>query len=268
MAGYNMPAILLPTVDWSKHYPDKVLECFEYIEASYGLKGYAILTKLWLKVCGSAEGYYCEWNDRVCTLFANKIHAGKGLVLEILNELFKEDFFNDDLYEKYGILTADWIQDSWLKYMSRRKNAKILNKYLLVKCVKNSESVSNLGKIASKKDKNANKNETTELYLTEHNLSILDGPEYKLSNFSKEQYDILVAMSDERSVDRYIGKVIEWQRNSHKTCREPFKTISKWISEDKKSGKQVRDTSYDLDDYEEFAMNYDLSEVLDKDDKL
>ena len=95
-----------------------------------------------------------------------------------------------------------------------------------------------------------------------------DGSECGLKNLSQKQYDILVAMSDERSVDRYIDKIVEWQRSNHKTCREPFNTISKWISEDKKSGKQVRETSYDLDDYEEFAMNYDLSEVLNKDDKL
>ena len=266
MAGYNMPAILLPTVDWSKFYPDKVLECVEYVEASYGLKGYAIIIKLWIKVCGSAEGYYCEWNDRVCTLFANKIHAGKGLVLEILNELLKEDFFNLDLYRKYGILTADWIQESWLKYMSRRKNAKILNEYLLVNCAQNSENVSNSDKIASKNDKNASKNDTTELYLTKHNLTMSDCGKTALDNLSREQYEKLVSMSSSSVIDRYINKIIEWQTKNRKHCRSPFETISKWISEDNTVKKSAKDTSYDLDEFEQFALNFNPNEKRQHDD--
>lgn len=269
MKAKCMPAFLLPTSDsYHKYFSDEVCDSLELIEADYGLKGFAVVIKLWQKIFGGNEGYYCRWDDKVGSLFAKKIGAGKGFVFEIVNRLIKENVFDADLYQRYSILTSEWIQQSWVEYMKRRPNAKIENAYLLINCAQNSETVSKNGKNANKNHKSVSKNNTTELYLTEHNLSILDEPEYKLSNFSKEQYDILVAMSDERSVDRYIGKVIEWQRNSHKTCREPFKTISKWISEDKKSGKQVRDTSYDLDDYEEFAMNYDLSEVLDKDDKL
>lgn len=262
MAGYNMPAILIPTGDWSRVYPDKVSECVEYIEAAYGLKGYAILEKLWKKVCGSAEGYYCEWNDRVCTLFANKVHAGKGLVLEILNELLKEDFFNKNLYKKYGILTADWIQESWLKYMSRRKNAKILKEYLLVNCAQNSENVSDSGKIASKNDKNASKNETTELNLTEHNLSMSDCKKTALDALSQEQYRKLTAMSSASVTDTYIDKIIEWQKKSGKHCRDPFKLISKWISEDKPAPAPDSSASYDLDEFEDFAMNFSLSDDM------
>ena len=256
MAGYNMPAILLPTVNWSK-YPDKVCECFEYIEASYGLKGYAITIKLWQKVCGRAEGYYCNWNDKVCTLFASKIHAGKGLVFEILNELLKEGFFNLEMYKKYGILTADWIQEKWLEYTARRKNAKIKNEYLLANCTQKAEIDNNSSKIASKNDKNVSKKDITELNVTKHNLTVLsDSEKTALQNLTQEQYNDLVSMSDSSSVDKYIDKIIKWQSDNHKKMKNPYQTIKSWIEQDRKSHSN-KDTSYDLDEWGDFAMNFD-----------
>lgn len=256
MAGYNMPAILLPTVNWSK-YPDKVCECFEYIEASYGLKGYAITIKLWQKVCGSAEGYYCNWNDKVCTLFASKIHAGKGLVFEILNELLKEDFFNLEMYKKYGILTADWIQEKWLEYTARRKNAKIKNEYLLANCTQKTEIDNNSSKIASKNDKNVSKKDITELNTTKHNLTVLsDSEKTALQNLTQEQYNDLVSMSDSSSVDKYIDKIIKWQSDNHKKMKNPYLTIKGWIEQDRKSHSN-KDTSYDLDEWGDFVKDFD-----------
>lgn len=288
MAGYNIPAILLPTVDWNKFYPDKVLTCFEQIEADYGLKGFAIVIKLWQYVCGSSEGYYTKWDDRVGSLFAYKIHASKGLVWEILNVLLKEDFFSRKMYDKYGILTAGWIQENWLNYMSRRKNAKVRNEYLLVNCAQNSEDVNNSGKIADKNTKNADKNNTTKLNITKHNLSYLndkdsepDGSasspstkkparhkygEYKHVMLTDEQYSKLIADFGEVKTTDYIRQCDEYCEQHGKHYSNYNLTIRKWIKRDEEKGgrsvssKQRHDNtaaSYDLDEWEKFALSYD-----------
>lgn len=274
MKAKCMPAFLLPTSDsYHKYFSDEVCDSLELIEADYGLKGFAVVIKLWQKIFGGNEGYYCRWDDKVGSLFAKKIGAGKGFVFEIVNRLIKENVFDADLYQRYGILTSEWIQLSWVEYMKRRPNAKIENAYLLINCTQNSETVSKNGKNANKSHKSVSKNDTTEQNLTKQNLT-----EYmstaqvskKPLGLSQEQYSELCKMSSSASVDKYIDKIIDWQQRSGKLCRDPFKTIKEWAEKDGKlNGVSVnKENSYDLDDYEEFAMNYDLSEVLDKDDKL
>lgn len=43
-------------------------EKFDYIEAEFGLIGFAVVVKLFQRIYGG-HGYYCEWNNRVATLF-------------------------------------------------------------------------------------------------------------------------------------------------------------------------------------------------------
>ena len=59
-------------------------EKFEYIEAEFGLEGFAIIVKLFQRIYGG-QGYYCEWSDRVALLFARKIGAGANVVREVVS---------------------------------------------------------------------------------------------------------------------------------------------------------------------------------------
>ena len=43
----------------------------EEIEDMFGMKGLGIIIKLFQKIYG-IHGYYCEWNDRVASRFANR----------------------------------------------------------------------------------------------------------------------------------------------------------------------------------------------------
>ena len=179
MRSKYMPAFLLPTTEsYHKYFSDRVCDGLEYIEADHGLKGFAVIIKLWQKIYGSNEGYYCLWNDRVSSLFARKLGVGKGLVQEIVERCLKEGIFDRRLYESFGILTSEWIQQNWLDYMSRRKDAVIENDYLLVSCAQNEENadksqknVSKNDKIVSKKEEITEKCPLTKLNRTELNLS-------------------------------------------------------------------------------------------------
>ena len=71
-----------------------------------------------------------------------------------------------------------------------------------------------------------------------------------------EQYNELVSLSSRQSVDKYISKILSWQKTNHKRLNNPYETIKGWIKQDSK-GQKNKNTSYDLDEWEKFAMNFD-----------
>ena len=57
------------------------------IEAMYGIKGFAIIVRLWQKIYAE-KGYYCEWTDRSPVLFlANWFGGGSGVDVNIITEV-------------------------------------------------------------------------------------------------------------------------------------------------------------------------------------
>lgn len=66
-------------------------------------------------------------------------------------------------------------------------------------------------------------------------------------------------MSDGPSVERYIQKLIDWQDKTGKKCRDPFATIKSWIEQDVQRN-QADESSYDLDEFEQYALNFSLSQ--------
>lgn len=109
------------------HLSDKM----ELIEAEFGLTGFAVIVKLWMRIYGS-RGYYCEFDEEVALMFSHKTGVGVNVVSEILNAAFKRGIFDKTLYEKYKILTSKGIQERCMKMCSRRKRFEVEKKYLLI----------------------------------------------------------------------------------------------------------------------------------------
>ena len=109
------------------HLSDKM----ELIEAEFGLIGFAVIVKLWMRIYGS-RGYYCEFDEEVALMFSHKTGVGVNAVSEILNAAFKRGIFDRTLYEKYKILTSKGIQERCMKMCSRRKRFEVEKKYLLI----------------------------------------------------------------------------------------------------------------------------------------
>jgi hypothetical protein len=63
----------------------------------------------------------------------------------------------------------------------------------------------------------------------------------------------------EERLGHYIRVIRNWER-MHKTVSDPEGLIRKWYAEDTKKLAD-RESSYDLDKFEEFAKNLDLSKV-------
>lgn len=105
-------------------------EKLDLIEAEFGFTGFAVIVKLWQRILG--RGYYCEWTDEVALLFAKSIGLGGNVVSEIIEAATRRGIFDKRMREQYGILTSEWIQETYFDGAKRRKQIKVEDRYLLV----------------------------------------------------------------------------------------------------------------------------------------
>ena len=123
------------------------------IEAIYGIKGFAVIVRLWQKIY-SEKGYYCEWTERSPLLFLSNWFGGNSgvdlnLIKEVVKTALQNGLFNKSLYDKYHILTSDGIQKRYFDVAKRRKEIEVIEEYLLV-------SVANLGVNVCRNQENVN----------------------------------------------------------------------------------------------------------------
>ncbi len=141
------------------------------IEAEFGVKGFAIIVKLYQKIHGGF-GYYCEWTNDVGLLFSQDVGEGYSLVSEIVSAAIRRGIFDSNLYEKYQILTSEECQEKYFSAVSRRKQVNVKAEYLLVKVAQFSENVNILSENVSKNQKNAVSLEQSKVKKSKVNKSI------------------------------------------------------------------------------------------------
>ena len=96
-------------------------EIMELLEAKFGILSSYIV--MWLLCKIYKEGDYISWGKEQSLIFVRKVGGGiKEEVMEkIIELLLEKEFFNKDIYEKYGVLTSEQIQKVWLEATVRRK---------------------------------------------------------------------------------------------------------------------------------------------------
>lgn len=127
------------------------LDCYmdeklELIEAEFGLKGFALIIKLFQRIYG-IKGYYCEWNKDIQLLFARQNGlstgggdgqlTGAGITSpagcnNLIQASVSRGIFSEELYKKYGILTSRGIQKRYVEATSRRIKVVMKKEYLLL----------------------------------------------------------------------------------------------------------------------------------------
>lgn len=125
------------------------------LEGKFGLEGFAVLIKLYIKIYGD-KGYYCEWNEVEKLLFARMLGIDADRLDEIISNCIKFKIFDKKIYEKYSILTSKGIQERFFFITSRRKKINVENSYLLINCeeyraVENSKKTVENSKIQSER---------------------------------------------------------------------------------------------------------------------
>lgn len=136
-------------------------EKIELIEAEFGLKGFAVIVKLYQSIY-SGFGYYCEWTPEISVLWAYRLGCSrsvdsrnvsnvceecalpgfpKNLINEIVAASIRRNIFSEELFNKYRILTSSGIQKRYLNAVSRREKVELKKEYLLISVGKISENV-------------------------------------------------------------------------------------------------------------------------------
>lgn len=154
-------------------------EKLQLIEAEFGLKGFAIVVKLYQHIYGG-HGYYCEWNPDISLLWASRCGGSpcgaigdvdrmfsedsvlsgfpKNFINEIVAASIRRDIFSKDLFLKYQILTSSGIQKRYINAVSRREKVNLKKEYLLVSVNKKEVSVNKNSVNVNRNSKNADSN--------------------------------------------------------------------------------------------------------------
>lgn len=121
--------------------PSFLLDCrtndnISEIEAEYGVKGFAVVVRLWQKIYAE-KGYYCEWIERSPLLFLSNWFGGNSgvtvsLIKDIVSRCLNNGIFDVKMYENYSILTSARIQEQYFNAVKRRKEILVQKEYLLV----------------------------------------------------------------------------------------------------------------------------------------
>lgn len=121
--------------------PSFLLDCrtndnISEIEAEYGVKGFAVVVRLWQKIY-CEKGYYCEWVERSPLLFLSNWFGGNSgvtvnLIVDIVNRCLDNGIFDAGMYEKYSILTSARIQKQYFDVVKRREEILVKKEYLLI----------------------------------------------------------------------------------------------------------------------------------------
>ena len=107
-------------------------EKIEFITAKYGILGENVIIKLLCRIY--RNGYFLPWGEDECLLFAKR--AGRDitpeLVMGVVDELLKRNFFSKTHYEKFKVLTSNGIQKRFFEATARRKHASVREELLIV----------------------------------------------------------------------------------------------------------------------------------------
>lgn len=151
------------------HTNDNISE----IEAEYGVKGFAVVVRLWQKIY-SEKGYYCEWVERSPLLFLTNWFGGNSgvtvnLITDIVERCLKNGIFDAGMYGKYSILTSHRIQEQYFDVIKRRSGILVKKEYLLISVDKIQGIAYENGVPVYKNQKNVCRNCTSKVKVSKDN---------------------------------------------------------------------------------------------------
>ena len=109
-------------------------EKIRLIQAEFGLKGFAIVVKLYQKIYGEF-GYYCEWSEDSLLLFMSENGLScdnKNFIQQVVSACIRRNIFSEKLFKNFGILTSCGVQKRYMKATSRREKVSMKKEYLLL----------------------------------------------------------------------------------------------------------------------------------------
>lgn len=99
------------------------------IEAEFGLVGFAVVMKLFMKIY--SEGYFYTWDEQAQLLFSSRLKMAAEEISAIVDKALKWGLFDRGKFDKYQILTSRGIQRRFLEATFRRKDVEFSTAYCM-----------------------------------------------------------------------------------------------------------------------------------------
>lgn len=251
---------------------------FRLIEAEFGLKGFAVIVKLYQMIY-KEYGYYAEWTNEVALLFADEIGLGNNAVSEIVAAAIRRGIFDKTMYDYYGILTSRGIQTRYFKAVIRRKKVEVKKQYLLlpfdllpnnVYILEENADISGENTYTSKQSKvkeskvKESKEKERERKGESEDFSALYGT-YQNVKLTDKELDIL-KMGFPSTYEQTINNLSDYMKCTGKSYNNHFAVICKWAKEDStkeanKGQKSVKNQP--MKGYRETQGKLDLTNVFE-----
>lgn len=223
------------------------------IEAEFGLEGFAIVVKLFQKIYGGL-GYYCEWSDRVALLFARQVGAGGNVVREVVAASIREGIFDEDMFQKYGVLTSRGIQKRFMNVAKRRKQIFDKPEYVLVCCTDFSDDVDISSENVCNSGENVCNFETSKVKESKVKRSEVKGSkgdcvgDAERCAASPITFNSLADDFGEQNVRDYEQRFDKWKAKKCGNIRvDKWATIAKWLKQDGIT-KPQNTSSFDMEE--------------------
>ena len=100
-----------------------------------GVKAVSVLICLLANIYRK-DGYFLKWDGDMAFLVADEIGAGmanaEAMVTDVLQKALSADFFDAGIFEEYGVLTSEGIQERFFTASERRKRIEIIQEIFLL----------------------------------------------------------------------------------------------------------------------------------------
>lgn len=98
--------------------------------AKHGMLGLGIIVKIMMEIY--RNGYFYPWGKREQAVFPTKVNVNINTVADVINDCIEWGFFNQKLFEEFGILTSAGFQKRYIEAAKRRKELTFISEYTLI----------------------------------------------------------------------------------------------------------------------------------------
>ncbi|GAC1385851.1 MAG: hypothetical protein NVSMB45_15080 [Ginsengibacter sp.] len=103
------------------------------VVSEFKSKSWAVILPMYCKIYRE-KGYYVDWfNDDIKLLFAeDEAKSELGFVNEVIAGCIRRGVFNKSVFDLFGVLTTDRIQENFIEAKKRNKNVEMIRQFLLI----------------------------------------------------------------------------------------------------------------------------------------
>ena len=109
-----------------------------YLESETGLEGFGIYVKLLATIY--RNNYYMMWTETQLGIYSRRFFVDKNTLSTVVSVCKNIGLFDENLFEKYRILTSHGIQNRYLLALERRSTVEMIDEFCLLDKEKISKS--------------------------------------------------------------------------------------------------------------------------------